>query len=374
MLFGEYIRLMALVEYSADEIKTVFSDYPDLEVCVYAAPTQTVIGGPPEQVDAIIARAESEGKFARKFQTKGASHTQQMDPLLGELAAEMQGIEALPLQTPYFSTVHEGSFIRAGGEPIHDVDYWKKGLRHSVYFTHGIRNAVDNGHTTFLELAPNPVALMQVGLTTASAGLHDAQLIATLARKQDEVDSMTTAMAQLFVHGHDLDFRTLFSPASDPADYADIPPTRFRRKPHWLDVRFSGDGSAIVPGTHVAMPDGRHVWEYAPARRNRSRGTGESRCGAGASGRQADGVRAARGAGRRRPTGDHADPAPRRCDGAGARPHRRVVHAGVRRDRHPWRAGDRTADGRRCRRGRDRGGDGRSRPPSSPRTKTTPRS
>jgi polyketide synthase 13 len=264
MLFGEYIRLMALVEYSADEIKTVFSDFPDLEVCVYAAPTQTVIGGPPDQVDAIIARAESEGKFARKFQTKGASHTQQMDPLLGELAAELQCIEALPLQTPYFSTVHEGGYIRPGGEPIHDVDYWKKGLRHSVYFTHGIRNAVDNGHTTFLELAPNPVALMQVGLTTAAAGLHDAQLIATLARKQDEVDSMTAAMAQLFTYGHDLDFRTLFTRASSDADYADIPPTRFKRKPHWLDVRFSADGSNIVPGTHVAMPDGRHVWEYGP--------------------------------------------------------------------------------------------------------------
>ena len=265
MLFGEYIRLMALVEYSAEEIKTVFSDYPDLEVCVYAAPTQTVIGGPPDQVDAIIERAEKEGKFARKFQTKGASHTQQMDPLLGELAAELQGIEPLPLTTGYFSTVHEGSYIRPGGEPIHDVDYWKKGLRHSVYFTHGLRNAVDNGHTTFLELAPNPVALMQVGLTTAAAGLHDAQLIATLARKQDEVDAMTAAMAQLFVYGHDLDFRTLFSRGSTPAvEYANIPPTRFRRKPHWLEARFSGDGSVLIPGTHVAMPDGRHVWEYAP--------------------------------------------------------------------------------------------------------------
>lgn len=260
MLFGEYIRLMALVEYSTDEIKTVFSDFPDLEVCVYAAPTQTVIGGPPEQVDAIIARAESEGRFARKFQTKGASHTQQMDPLLGELAAEIQGIEAHPLQTAYFSTVHEGQLIRAGADPIHDVDYWKKGLRHSVYFTHGIRNAVDNGHTTFLELAPNPVALMQVGLTTASAGLHDAQLIATLARKQDEVDSMTTAMAHLFVYGHDLDFRTLFK----RGDYAAIPPTRFKRKPHWLDVHFAGDSAAVIPGGHVATPDGRHVWEYAP--------------------------------------------------------------------------------------------------------------
>ncbi|MET0896279.1 MAG: polyketide synthase Pks13, partial [Mycobacterium sp.] len=260
MLFGEYIRLMALVEYSADEIRTVFSDYPDLEVCVYAAPTQTVIGGPPEQVDAIIARAEAEGKFARKFQTKGASHTSQMDPLLGELAAELQGIEPHPLTLGYFSTVHEGSYIRPGGEPIHDVDYWKKGLRHSVYFTHGIRNAVDNGHTTFLELAPNPVALMQVGLTTADAGLYDAQLIATLARKQDEVDSMTTAMAQLFVYGHDLDFRTLF----DKGEYADIPPTRFRRKPHWLDVRFTGDASVMMPGNHVATPDGRHVWEFVP--------------------------------------------------------------------------------------------------------------
>jgi polyketide synthase 13 len=266
MLFGEYIRLMALVEYSADEIKTVFSDFPDLEVCVYAAPNQTVIGGPPAQVDAIIARCEQQGKFARKFQTKGASHTSQMDPLLGELSAELQGIQAHPITMGYFSTVHEGRYIKPG-ETIHDVEYWKKGLRHSVYFTHGIRNAVDNGHTTFLELAPNPVALMQVGLTTAAAGLPDAQLIPTLARKQDEVDSMTQAMAQLYVHGHDLDMRTLFTRASGaggPEDFANIPPTRFKRKEHWLDAHFSGDGSVIMPGTHVALPDGRHVWEYAP--------------------------------------------------------------------------------------------------------------
>jgi polyketide synthase 13 len=264
MLFGEYIRLMALVEYSAEEIETVFSDYPDLEVCVYAAPTQTVIGGPPDQVDAIIARAEATGKFARKFATKGASHTTQMDPLLGELSAELQGITPLPPKIGIFSSVHEGTYIRPGGEPVHDVAYWMKGLRHSVHFTQANRNAVDNGHTTFVELAPNPVALMQVGLTTAAAGLHDAQLIPTLAKKQDEVESMTSAMAQLFVYGHDLDIRTLFTPAAGPEDYANIPPTRFRRKPHWLDAHFSADGSAMIPGTHVAMPDGRHVWEFSP--------------------------------------------------------------------------------------------------------------
>ena len=347
MLFGEYIRLMALVEYSADEIETVFSDFKDLEVCVYAAPTQTVIGGPPDQVDAIIARAESEGKFARKFQTKGASHTSQMDPLLGELAAELQGIEPHPLTTGYFSTVHEGGYIRPGGEPIHGVDYWKKGLRHSVYFTHGIRNAVDNGHTTFLELAPNPVALMQVGLTTAAAGLHDAQLIATLARKQDEVDSMTIAMAQLFVHGHDLDFRTLFRAGRVRQHPADPVPPQAALAGGALLRRWLGDDSGH-PCRDARRPPRLGV---RPARRNRSGSVGESRCGAGSSRRQADGVRAAGGARRGRAAGDHARASSRRGHRAGACPHRRIVHAGVRRDRHPRRCRQCAADGRRRRRG-----------------------
>ncbi len=268
MLFGEYIRFMALVEYSADELKTVFADFPGLEVCVYAAPSQTVIGGPPEQIDAIVARAEAEGRFARKLQTKGAGHTSQMDPLLGEFSAELQGIQPLRTTTGIFSTVHEGSYVKPGGEPIHDVAYWVKGMRHSVYFTHGVRNAVDSGHTTFLELAPNPVALMQIGLTTAAAGLHNPQLIATLAKKQDDVESMISAMAQLYVYGHDLDIWTLFTRPAGPAgpeDFANIPPTRFKRKDHWLSVSFSaGSSSVIMPGAHVALPDGRHVWEYTP--------------------------------------------------------------------------------------------------------------
>src|SRR5260370_19327454 len=102
-----------------------------------------------------------------------------MDPLLGEVAAELQGIEPKPLKTGYFSTVHEGGYIRPGGQPIHGVDYWKKGRRHSVYCTHGFRNAADNGATTFRERAPHPVARRQLGRTTAPAGPRAPHIIAT---------------------------------------------------------------------------------------------------------------------------------------------------------------------------------------------------
>ncbi|MFC4606108.1 polyketide synthase Pks13 [Rhodococcus kronopolitis] len=258
-LSGDDIRLMALVEYSAAEIEAVLGDFPHLEVCVYAAPTHTVIGGPQPEVEAIVARAEAEQKLGRILQTKGASHTSQVDPILGELAAELAGIEPRKLTAGLYSSVDKETFYRAGHDPIHQVEYWTKGMRHSVYFTNAVRMAVDAGHTTFVELAPNPATLMSVAATAFDAGLHDAQLIPTLKRKEDEELGVLTALAQLYVHGHKVDLPSLFEAGA----FANPPRTAFLRKEHWLDIRIGSSGSGRPPGAHVALPDGRHVWEVS---------------------------------------------------------------------------------------------------------------
>ncbi|GCE38049.1 probable polyketide synthase, similar to many. e.g. gp/M63676/SERERYAA_1 S.erythraea first ORF of eryA gene, involved in complex polyketide formation in erythromycin biosynthesis [Rhodococcus wratislaviensis] len=256
-LEGDDIRLMALVEYSASEIETVLTDFPHLEVCVYAAPTHTVIGGPEPEVNAIVARAEGEEKMARVLKTKGASHTSQVDPLLGELAAELAGIEPTKLKLGVYSSVDQDTYYRAGHEPIHREEYWTKGLRHSVYFTNAVRLAVGSGHTTFVELAPNPVALMSVAATAFDAGLHDMQLIQTLKRKEDEPLGVLAALAQLYVHGHAVDLSSLLP----EGDFAAVPRTAWIRKPYWVETRIDGGGNTRVPGAHVSLPDGRHVWE-----------------------------------------------------------------------------------------------------------------
>ncbi|QZS53448.1 type I polyketide synthase [Rhodococcus opacus] len=256
-LEGDDIRLMALVEYSASEIETVLTDFPHLEVCVYAAPTHTVIGGPEPEVNAIVARAEGEEKMARVLKTKGASHTSQVDPLLGELAAELAGIEPTKLKLGVYSSVDQDTYYRAGHEPIHREEYWTKGLRHSVYFTNAVRLAVGNGHTTFVELAPNPVALMSVAATAFDAGLHDMQLIQTLKRKEDEPLGVLAALAQLYVHGHAVDLSSLLP----EGDFASVPRTAWIRKPYWVETRIDSSGNTRVPGAHVSLPDGRHVWE-----------------------------------------------------------------------------------------------------------------
>ncbi|MBC7302589.1 MAG: acyltransferase domain-containing protein [Nocardia sp.] len=262
MLTDDEVRNMALVELSAHDVAQLLAKYPDVECAVYAAPTNTVIGGPREQVEQIVAEVEAMGKFARILPTRGAGHTSQMDPLLGELAAELAGIEPTSLKTGLYSTVHEGLFFKPGADPIHDEPYWVKNMRHSVWFTNAIKAAVDSGHTTFLELAPNSVALMQVLGTTFAAGVHDAQLIPTLKRKEDESAGVIGALAQLYVHGHAVNLSSLLP----EGDYADVPRTAFVRKEYWPKVSMSaGGGASRVPGAHVAMPDGRHAWEVTAA-------------------------------------------------------------------------------------------------------------
>ncbi|MFE3441850.1 polyketide synthase Pks13 [Nocardia sp. NPDC059180] len=257
MITDDDVRNMALVELSADDVAELLTEFPDVEVAVYAAPTNTVIGGPQAQVAQIVARVEESGKFARVLQTRGAGHTSQMDPLLGELAAELAGIEPTKMTVGLYSTVDKEQFYRAGHDPVHNEDYWVKNMRHSVYFTNAVKLAVDSGHTTFLELAPNSVALMQVLGTTFAAGLHDAQLIPTLKRKEDESAGVISALAQLYVHGHAVDLPSLLPAGA----YGDVPRTAFVRKPYWPKATMSSGGNNRAPGAHVALPDGRHVWE-----------------------------------------------------------------------------------------------------------------
>ena len=260
---------MALVEYSADEIAQIIADNPQfasIEPAVYAAPTHTTVGGRAQPVADFVAWVEQQGKFARQLQVRGAGHTSDVDMLLGELAAEIAGLEPRELTSGLFSSVDRETFYRAGHEPIHAEEYWVKGMRHQVWFTQAVRKAVDAGYVTFLELAPNPVAAMSVAATCFDAGLMEPNLLHTLKRKESEADTLLHAIAQLYVHGHAIDMpgvvEMIHGYVTGPGRYAPVPGTAWKRRTLWPQVTAGGgSGEGRMPGSHVALPDGRHAWQ-----------------------------------------------------------------------------------------------------------------
>ena len=260
---------MALVEYSADEVAQIIADNPQfasIEPAVYAAPTHTTVGGRATPVAEFVAWVEEQGKFARQLQVRGAGHTSDVDMLLGELTAEIAGLEPRELTSGLFSSVDRETFYRAGHGPVHAEEYWVKGMRHSVWFTHAVRKAVEAGYVTFLEFAPNPVAAMSVAATCFDAGLAEPNLLYTLKRKESEADTLLHAIAQLYVHGHEINMdqvvEMLHGYVTGPGRYAAVPGTEWKRRTLWPVVTAGGgSGEGRMPGSHVALPDGRHAWQ-----------------------------------------------------------------------------------------------------------------
>src|SRR5581483_8873118 len=110
---------MALLELGAEDAERLVADYPDVTVAVYAAPQQTVIAGPPEQVDAAIATVDAQGLLARRIEVDVASHHPTVAPILAELKDALGDLKPLTPRIPLISTVGES----AEG-PKFDADYW----------------------------------------------------------------------------------------------------------------------------------------------------------------------------------------------------------------------------------------------------------
>ena len=83
---------MALLELDPESAEALIADYPDVTLAVYASPRQTVIAGPPEQVDALIAVVGAQDRLARRIDVDVASHHPIIDPVLPELRSALSGL------------------------------------------------------------------------------------------------------------------------------------------------------------------------------------------------------------------------------------------------------------------------------------------
>ncbi|MGH3562588.1 MAG: type I polyketide synthase, partial [Mycobacterium sp.] len=247
---------MALLELEAEAVEKLLADYPDVTVAVYAAPQQTVIAGSPEQVDAVIAVVDGQGRLARRVEVDVASHHRTVDPILAELRSALADLAPVAPKIPLISTVGQTD----GAAPGFDADYWVANLRNPVRFSQAMTTAAQN-HATFIEMSPHPLLTYAINENLASDRQRgDSRVAATLNRDNPETLTFHTHLA------------TVRPPSADtaqldgaPVRLADLPPTPWLHVKYWAaPVSASRQSASAHPllGMHVEMPSGRdHVWQ-----------------------------------------------------------------------------------------------------------------
>lgn len=243
---------MALLELDSDATETLIGDYPEVGVAVHAAPEQTVIAGPPDQVDALVAVVDARGRLARRVEVDVASHHPTVDPILPELRTALSGLAPTPPKIPLFSTVATGN----GAAPAFDADYWVANLRNPVRFTQAVTAAADE-HATFIEVSPHPLLRHAIDGNPASAGSNGQVWVsATLNRDCPETLTFHTNLAGV---------RQPSENGCGSARLVDLPPTPWLHSKYWATPTAAHRNSATAHpllGTHVEVPTGRdHVWQ-----------------------------------------------------------------------------------------------------------------
>ncbi len=247
---------MALLELDADGAEALLADHPDLTVAVYAAPNQTVIAGPPDQVDAVVAVVDAQGKLARRVEVDVASHHPTVDPILGELRTELADLAPRAPKIPLLTTV-----VDEGVVPAFDAAYWVDNLRKPVRFSRAVTEAAAN-HATFVEVSPHPLLTHAINGTLESARPRgDVQVGGTLYRDNPETLSFHTQLAAVGSSAKS-------APGSETdggaRSFIDLPPTPWQHVRYWTSASAAARQPAHAHpllGQHVEMPTGDHVWQ-----------------------------------------------------------------------------------------------------------------
>ena len=220
---------MALLELDAAAAEQLIADYPGVTVAVYASPRQTVIAGPPEQVDAAIAVVDAQERLARRVDVDVASHHPIIDPVLPDLRTALADLTPQPPSIPVIVTTGD----RAGdGTNVFDADHWAANLRNPVRFAQAIGAAGAN-NVTFVEVSPHPLLTYAIKDTLADAHHHS---IGTLQR--DTNDTLTFHTNLNATH-------TIRPPgtAHPPEPHPPIPTTPWHHTRHWITTPEVSEGA-----------------------------------------------------------------------------------------------------------------------------------
>lgn len=178
---------VALLRVGAEEVAELLTTHTGVEISGRLAPRQTVVAGPVDAVDAVVAQVSATGRFARRVNMEVASHTALMDPILDELRCALEGLTPRQPRIDFFSTVTPGT------TPSADADYWVANVRQPVSLAEAV-GAAALENATFVEISPHPMLTQAVAETLENTdALHN--VIGTLIRDGDDTVSFHTAVS-----------------------------------------------------------------------------------------------------------------------------------------------------------------------------------
>ncbi|MFC8528827.1 type I polyketide synthase [Nocardia sp. NPDC057227] len=226
-LMGSLPRGGAMVAVEATEAEVRAALIDGVSIAAVNGERAVVVSGAEGAVAEVAARLAAGGRRTKRLAVSHAFHSAAMEPILTEFAEVVSSLTFLAPTGPVLVSDSTGAVLTDVSDPA----YWVAHLRGTVRFAAAARTLRGLGAEVFVEVGATPVLTPQLSDLPVAVG--------TLRRGRDEAQTVLTAAATVFAHGH----AVAWTAVVPPAEPVSLPTYAFQRERYWLDTFAPGDGA-----------------------------------------------------------------------------------------------------------------------------------
>ncbi|KBJ97959.1 phenolpthiocerol synthesis type-I polyketide synthase PpsB [Mycobacterium tuberculosis OFXR-29] len=249
---------MALLGLDAAATEALIADYPQVTVGIYNSPRQTVIAGPTEQIDELIARVRAQNRFASRVNIEVAPHNPAMDALQPAMRSELADLTP---RTPTIGIIST-TYADLHTQPVFDAEHWATNMRNPVRFQQAIASAgsgADGAYHTFIEISAHPLLTQAIAdtLEDAHRPTKSAAKYLSIGTLQRDADDTVTFRTNLYTADIAHPPHTCHPPEPHPT----IPTTPWQHTHHWIATTHPSTAAPEDPGSNKVVVNGQSTSE-----------------------------------------------------------------------------------------------------------------
>jgi acyl transferase domain-containing protein/acyl carrier protein len=239
---------MAAVEASEIRVGEALRGLEErVTVAAINAPEQTVISGYEGELRIVEQRLMESGVRVHRLKVSHGFHSPQMREMEAAFAEVAQEIQ---FQAPRLRVISSVTGQAVSGKEMSQPAYWRCQVGAPVRFSRAMETLRESEATVFLEAGP--------GATLAALGQQSIDTegtlwLASLRRNREEWPQLLDTLAQLYVHGADVNWTGFDKPY--PRRRLSLPTYPFQRQSYWMQPATS---------SKTLHPIARHQMEEPP--------------------------------------------------------------------------------------------------------------
>jgi acyl transferase domain-containing protein len=223
---GAMLTVFASRQFVSDAIR-LYNE--EVAIAAYNSPAQTVVSGRREAVEALGKQLAERGIRVKELRVSHAFHSPlMMKPMLDEFHSLLRRVRFSRPSTKIVSNL-TGSLV---SDQMMNPEYWVRHTVEPVDFAGGMAVFGALNLDAFLEVGPEPVL---TAMGRECLGGEPKLRLFSLRSRQDNRDTMLTALSALYTVGAAIDWPSFYRGEPAIAAATELPNYPFQKQRYWIE-------------------------------------------------------------------------------------------------------------------------------------------